>query len=235
MVLVQSWETVCCHGACWAGCDLPRQFTVLPLTAFCLHTLSAEISPVRLFREEAVASGPLWFFHLEWLLLEVYHWSVDPSGAWLKKTQTLCEAWFDTGTKFRNALSSLYLPKWRCFLTSVESRCGARLHHYYAASREFLSGELFLSNLESLQTMWRQIAGHSHSGLFKVCHVFEKYPSWLLRRVMHLSSSTIWLWASVSSCLLLRAGGFRRESPIGRRRPIELWVMLWTWWVRSCF
>ena len=29
MVLVQSWETVCCHGACWAGCHLPRQFTVL--------------------------------------------------------------------------------------------------------------------------------------------------------------------------------------------------------------
>ena len=223
MVLVQSWETVCCHGACWAGCDLPRQFTVLPLTAFCLHTLSAEISPVRLFREEAVASGPLWFFHLEWLLLEVYHWSVDPSGAWLKKTQTLCEAWFVM------PFSSLYLPKWRFFLTSVESRCGARLHHYYEASREFLSGELFLSNLESLQTMWRQIAGHSHSGLFKVCHVFEKYPSRLLRRVMHLSSSKIWLWARVSSCLLLRAGGFRRESPIGRRRPIELWVMLWTW------
>ena len=131
--------------------------------------------------------------------------------------------------------SSLYLPKWRFFLPSVESRCGARLHHYSAASREFLSGELFLSNLESLQTMWKQIAGYSHSGLFKVCHMFEKYPSWLLRRVVHLSSSTIWLWASVSSCLLLRGGGFRRESPIGRQRPIELWIMLWTWWVRSCF
>ena len=131
--------------------------------------------------------------------------------------------------------SSLYLPKQWFFLSSVESRCSTQLHHYSAASRGFLSGELFLRNLESLQTMWRQISGHSHSEHFKVCHVFEKYPPWLLRRVMQLSSSTRWLRASVSSYLLLRAGGFHWESPIGRRRcqPIELWALFWTWWVRS--
>ena len=100
---VQSWETVCCHGSCWAGCDLPRQYHCIVLTAFCLHTLSAEVS-ARLSREEAVANGPRWFFHLEWLLLEVCHWGVDPSGARLGTTQTLCDVWFDTGRKFRNPL-----------------------------------------------------------------------------------------------------------------------------------
>ena len=85
-------------------CDLPRQYHCIVLTAFCLHTLSAEVSPARLSREEAVANGPRWFFHLEWLLLEVCLWGVDPSGARLGTTQTLCDVWFDTERKFGNAL-----------------------------------------------------------------------------------------------------------------------------------
>ena len=234
MILIQIWETGCCHGSCWAGCNLPRQYHCIVLTAFCLHTLSAEVFPARLSRKEAVANGPRLFFHLEWLLLEVIETSTHQELGWGQPRQcVMCGLTLEGN--FVMPFSSLYLPKQRFFLSSVESRCSTQLHHYSAASRGFLSGELFLRNLESLQTMWRQISGHSHSEHFKVCHVFEKYPPWLLRRVMHLSSSTRWLRASVSSCLLLRAGGFRWESPIGRRRcqPIELWALFWTWWVRS--
>ena len=38
--------------------DVISLANITALTAFCLHTLSAEVSPARLSREEAVANGP---------------------------------------------------------------------------------------------------------------------------------------------------------------------------------
>ena len=43
MVLVQSWETVCCHNSCWAECDLLLQYLCIVPTACPLYTLSVEV------------------------------------------------------------------------------------------------------------------------------------------------------------------------------------------------
>ena len=56
--------------------------------------------------------------------------------------------------------SSLYLRKWRFLLTSVKSCYSVRLHHYSAASRGFLLGELSQGNLEAFKLCggeWRAI------------------------------------------------------------------------------
>ena len=189
--MVRSWETVCCHGFCWVRCDLLLQYHCIVLTACCLPTLSVDVSPAHLFREEVAVIEPQWFFHLEWLLLGVYHWGVDPSRARLETIQTLSEVWFGTGRgNFAMPFSSLYLLKWPFLLSSVNSRYSARLDHYSAASRGFPLGELFLDNLESFQILQSKMADHCHYGHSQVCHVFERYPPWLLWRVMFLSFST---------------------------------------------
>ena len=54
-------------------------------------------SPARLFRKEAAVSEPQWFFHSKWLLLEVCQWGIDPTGARLGTSQSLCEVWFCIG------------------------------------------------------------------------------------------------------------------------------------------
>ena len=62
--------------------------------------------------------------------------------------------------------SSLYLLNDDSFYIQLSLVAALGLHHYSATSRGFLSGQLFLANPESLQTLRRRMTGHSTADTF---------------------------------------------------------------------
>lgn len=123
---------------------LSKMWSPSPISLYCADRLRSAYSFSRSFPRASLSrrscsQWPSMILFLRMVTIGSLSLRGRPMKSSAGTIRTPYEVWFDTGRgNFPMPFSSLYLLKWQSLLSLVKSRYRARLHHYSAASREFL-------------------------------------------------------------------------------------------------